>query len=308
MKKREIKLYIDITGNNISVPRYDFGKGKKGLYIQGGVHGGEVTYFIFERLYNFLKQNEKKLNGVVTLVPIVNPVSWNQRIYYYTVGKFDLYKGKDWNRSYNSDPNTTMSARNSQKLFDIAKRYKVSIDLHTARMSRPYSIYFDKKVEEIVKICGIRYNYFIKNSKADGSFNHSLLKAGVNSLAIECGEHDSYNVENIKEVENAIKNLISQMKLIEKEEINKNVVQTTSKIKTIFSPISGFVKYNFNPRDTYKKGDILCEIISSSDIGKKKKVVAQECGIMFELARTNIAWVGDELIRVIDFKDLRDID
>src|SRR3972149_10364805 len=123
MKKTKLHLYTDISGNEIGVNQYHYGSGKKSLYIQGGVHGGELTYFIFVELDRWLRQNEDKLKKTVTLTPLVNPTAWNQRVYYYTVGKFDLYKGRDWNRSY-PGKDTTLSARNSAKVFEYMKNYE----------------------------------------------------------------------------------------------------------------------------------------------------------------------------------------
>ena len=138
MKKKKLALYKAVYGDEVSVLVYTFGKGKNTLYIQGGVHGGEVTFFILHELVNYLKSIEEKLDGTVTVVPICNPVSWSQRVYYYTAGKFDLYKGKDWNRSYPGSE-TTLSSRMSKKIFEIASKHECVIDLHTARNSKPLS-------------------------------------------------------------------------------------------------------------------------------------------------------------------------
>jgi predicted deacylase len=40
------------------------------------------------------------LCGKIIIVPIANPLSWMQRVHYTTIGKYDFYDGKDWNRNF----------------------------------------------------------------------------------------------------------------------------------------------------------------------------------------------------------------
>jgi len=215
MNVTKVNLYTDISGNKIGALKYEFGKGESLLYLQGGVHGGETTFFIFQELFEFFKKNESKLRGKVTLIPIVNPVAWNQRIYYYTVGKFDLYKGKDWNRSYPSTAKKTMSAQNSKVFFNIAKNYQLSLDFHTARISKPYTVFFNKNALDIIRTFGLPYNYLVpKSPEFSRSFDNALEKAGKLSFTVECGSHDSYNQKNINEVVDAIKRLVASRKIL----------------------------------------------------------------------------------------------
>jgi len=302
MKKSKIQLYTDISGNEIGTSRYDFGSGDKKIYIQGGVHGGEVTYFIFNKLYDYLSKNEAKLNGIVTLVPVVNPIAWNQRVYYYTVGKFDLYKGKDWNRSYPGNEKGTLSQRNSKAIYDIASKYEVVIDLHTARVSKPYGIYFGEEDVDLVIKMGLEYNFYVEsNQKFDGTLNSALIGSKVKSIAVECGSHDNYDADAVDEVYNGLLNIIKNEALKEQKQ---NIF---TKPLTIYAEKSGFAKYNFQPREEFKRGDVLCTIQPSETLGEEIEVRAEFDGIMSELAKSNVCWEGDELVKVIKSTDLRSI-
>jgi uncharacterized protein len=92
--RRSIAEVASIDGNSLSVYGYTLGDGEKSVYIQGGMHGGEITYWIFHRFYQELLN--QTLLKQVTLVPIANPFSWQQRSYFYTAGKFSFIDGKDW--------------------------------------------------------------------------------------------------------------------------------------------------------------------------------------------------------------------
>lgn len=311
MKKQARYLYTDISGNAINYFTYEYGQGDKKLYIQGGVHGGETTYYIFNELHNFLLKHEKSLQGKILLAPMINPVAWSQRIYYYTIGKFDLYKGADWNRSY-PGAETTMSARNSRIIYDIAKEYKVCIDLHTARISKPYTIFHDKKILPLLKIFGLPYNFFIdvndiKNIKYKGMFSKVFGKRG---FTCECGSHDNFDLENIEEVLNGIKRLLIYLNLLSDTNIclpSNRVSYLFNKVFVLYSEASGFVKYNTAPRKKFENGQSLCTILDSSQLGKTIAVKAPYEGVMFELAKSSIVWTGDELFRVINKNDIEQI-
>lgn len=308
MKKTKLNLYTDISGNSVDINLYHFGKGPSGLYIQGGVHGGEFTYFIFEKLHDWLIQNENFLTKKITLAPMVNPPAWNQRVYYYTVGKFDLYKGKDWNRSYPGGQ-TTLSARNSQKISDFIQPYEFALDLHTARTSAPYLIFMDKRMTPYVQAFGLKYNVFLDKNKAEnpykGTFDYALLDKKTLSMTCECGSHDEYDEQNVDMVYKSILNLIYKLNIYEKTNITKTPKQiVVKKIDTIFAPVSGFTRFHLPPHASFIAGDVLATMTHASDISKKTQIKALFNGVMFELARSHISWVGDELMRVCYNKNL----
>ncbi len=304
MRKAKLLLFNDISGNDVNINLYHYGQGENRLYIQGGIHGGEVTYYIFNELHDWLIKNEKKLKGTITLLPIVNPPAWNQRMYYYTMGKFDFYKGKDWNRSY-LGTDTTLSARNSEKIFRLAKKYEFCLDLHTARTSKPYTIFNDLNILKYLRDFGLKYNFFINPdnpnySLFNGTLTDALFKAKVKSFACECGSHDSLEPENVSLVTNSITNLIDSLGIL-KGTMKPSMSQQfrLNQISTIYSNDSGFIKYNFEPHQKFKKGQVLGEIFNSSQLGNTSVLIAESDGIMFELAKTHIAWTGDEVMRVV---------
>lgn len=305
MTKKKVNLYTDISGNKIGFLTYEYGTGQPGLYIQGGVHGGETTYFIFQELHTYLKENEKHLQKKVMLAPMVNPAAWNQRIYYYTVGKFDLYKGADWNRSYPGAINT-LSARNSKILFDLARQYEVSIDLHTARVSKPYTIFNNKEVRHFIEAIGLPYNQISENDKYNGTFHEALSAVNKASFTIESGSHDSYSQENIKNVCDGIKRILQKLQIIQENNVNSvtNKVNLFRDVDTIYSALSGFVQYFIYPQEVFQQNDILCRIFPSDSLKKNIDIRADYDGVMFELPKTHIIWTGDELFRLIRRKDI----
>lgn len=301
MMKTSLFLYTDITGSKVDIPIYTFGKGKNYICITGGVHGGEVTYFIFHKLYHWLIENEKKLNYEVCLIPIVNPPAWHQRVYYYTVGKFDLYKGKDWNRSYPGD-NTSLSARISKKIYTIVSKYDIVIDLHTARCSNPYTIFMDENIKDVVASIGLKFNLLFPisdktNLTYQGTLTQTLKNTCTKSFVIECGSHDDFNQSKINSVYRGIVNLFKE----QKPKIHQQIMVT--KIRTLYADTAGFVKYAVNPQTKVKKRDLICTIYTSNNLGKTILLMADFDGYVLELSKTHILWEGDEVFKYTTNQD-----
>ncbi len=314
MKKSQIHLYTDISGNKINTTLYKFGStNKKGIYIQGGIHGGEVTYFIFAKLYQWLTKNEANLKQNITLAPMINPVAWNQRIYYYTAGKFDLYKGKDWNRSYGSEKQNTLSERMSKSILDMARAHDFVIDLHTARTSAPYLIYTDNSLRTYILKYGLAYNFFIdlnkeSNKKFEGTLNHALKELGIQCVTYECGSHDSHNEEDINEVSRSILSYLQDSSTATSTSKPDQKRSIFTQVNTIFAEISGFINYLISPRMHVEKGTPLMEIYSSGDLKTTYVIKSPIDGIILELSKTHICWEGDELIRIVPTEAIQNYD
>ncbi len=308
IKQIKIPLFTDISGNEININGVEIGNGKPSIYVQGGTHGGEVTFYILKELYRLLRESYNQ--GTVVIVPISNPVSWNQRVYNYTVGKFDMQTGKDWNRNFPGSQKKGLLELRANKLFDFAKNFDLVIDLHTSRKSIPFGIFNNDSIDkELIKNVGLKYNYLI-SSKKDTSMMSALSNIGVSAFEMECGSHDSYEIENIQEVLNSISNLLSKYKIINRSK----QISITNKGKYIFdawstyySPLSGFIEYNSKPGDTVGKGQEVCKIWRSDKLFSCTKIKAKTDIILMKKFQSNILWKGDQIVQGIDKSILQSI-
>ena len=167
ISKEQFTLSIgnSISGSPLSVLGYRFSQGTgPSIYIQGGTHGGEITFPIFKMLSDFLTKSAD-WNGMVTLIPLSHPLSWNQRYYFYTAGKFDNYNGKDWNRSFPGDKDGSTTQRCSHMIFEEASKHDLVIDLHTSRISNPFVIVAREDLVEYGGISGIHRCYRQRRQK-----------------------------------------------------------------------------------------------------------------------------------------------
>jgi predicted deacylase len=298
------------SGLDITIHKHLFTSQKNGrtIYIQGGIHGGEITFWLFNKLFKYLEQDAFK--GKIILVPIANPIAWNQRIYFYNPGKFSFYNGKDWNRNFPGNKLGNLGERISSTISKFVLDADLVIDLHTSRKSIPFTITLSEKNLEITQRLKIKYNYLADTEeKSNASLGKTLsgfcLEKGIPNIAIECGSHDSYNPKHVETVFKALKNLLRHKT---KNEIERNTpLKYFKKLKTYRAPCGGFVKYNFNPGEIFKKGEELFRIYETKTLNTYKKIKAKENGVILKSSPTHILWSGDEVLQVINEEDLNNI-
>ncbi len=290
-------------GTELNILNYELDSEKPGknIYIQSGIHGGEVTQWIIHELYAFLKDN--LLSGKVTLVPCANPVSWTQRIYYSTNGKFDLYMGKDWNRNFPGNPEGSLGERIAAVLFENAKKNDFVLDLHTSRESVPFGIFSRKEYECFVQTIGMKYNQFIDMSATAyaNTMNGSLDKEGVANMCIECGSHDSYEPQNVRDVVNGIKRLLASQGMIDvkQTELAPETVKVFAKTVKYTAPKGGLIKLAKPLGAKVQKGDELFYCYDNNELGEKIVVVSNHDGVLFKTSPTHIYWSGDDVVQLL---------
>jgi uncharacterized protein len=95
------------------------------VYIQAAVHGAEVQgYLVVLWLLRFFEQHPPY--GTVTLVPMANPDGINGKLGDYTLGRFDLTTGDNWNRCYQDVPLPTVLPTTREGFKHYLKHYLLS--------------------------------------------------------------------------------------------------------------------------------------------------------------------------------------
>lgn len=299
-KKFRLNLGEAIGGGPLSVVGYSLGRGQPATYIQGGIHGGEITYPIFRKLFEYLTNHQFK--GTITLVPIANPVSWSQRLYFYTAGKFSLYDGRDWNRFFPGRKDGTTAERLAHLLFTEVKKHDFAIDLHTSRWSKPFLIIDDKKYLPLAKKMGISHTYLANLRASVGASGGPLSEAighfGIDGFTLECGSHDSMDPTTANYCFEVLLNALGSRGHFEHKSPLKPGVYYTQ-LKTYPAPVSGFVEYLVGFYQAFKKGDVLYRIYPSHDLKEVVSVRAQEAGVMDKHQPSHTALVGDEVVQII---------
>lgn len=92
------------SGDSLALQIYKFIGGQPGrkAYIQSNLHGVEIVgNAVIHQLIDFLSSLDKsQIDGEIWLVPACNPLGTNQRMHFFSTGRFNSYDGKDWNRIF----------------------------------------------------------------------------------------------------------------------------------------------------------------------------------------------------------------
>lgn len=295
-----------VTGADLSIKGYRFnsGVGPK-IYIQGGTHGGEVTFLIFKLLNDFLSNNTK-WQGSVTLVPIANPFSWNQRVHYTTVGKFNFYDGKDWNRAFPGNKEESTAERWADVIFQEASKHDFVIDLHTSRLSLPFMIISREDLVDEMLRSGILPTYLASKMDKNFPLPDAIDNISKKGITIECGSHDSMDTKNAQKCFEAILNLLRINGVLKDGE---SLPETSTafyfkKYDSYFSPESGFVEYIHPLGQQLEKGETLYRVNITKNLGEVLEIKARENCIIMKYQPTHIATVGDEVVSVVNLSDI----
>ncbi len=292
-------ISTNVSGNetNIKTIEFDSNVSGKSIYIQSGLHGGEITYWIQERLHKILKSS--LVRGRVTLCPCANPIAWQQRSYFYTHGKFDLYDGKDFNRNFAGDSNGSLSEQISHKLYNIASSHDLSIDLHTSRNSIPFSIFSNDELNDAILTLGLKYNYKHTPSQPQ-AFDDVLNANGYKAFTIECGSHDSYEEEHITEVTNAICRILKSYDMIDANVKPSNNKPSIFTQQILMRASNGcYITFNKKAGDDFKIDDLLYTEHYPSDFSIKE-IKAHEVGTIIKTVPTHIFASGDEVLHYVN--------
>lgn len=299
-----LSVGASITGADLLIKGYRYKNGNgPAVYIQGGTHGGEVTFSVFKLLNEFLLQSEE-WNGLVTLVPISNPFSWNQRVHYSTIGKFNFYDGKDWNRSFPGNNDGSTSERWASAIFTEAQKHDFVIDLHTSRNSLPFNIISREDLLSVCRDTGLPFTYLASKMKGGMPLPDAIDAISGKGITIECGSHDSMDKENAQKSFEAILNIFRSIGLLNDNK-EKNISESVyfTKYDSYFAPESGFVEY-VNPLGaSIKKGELLYILNTSKNLGEVVNIYAREDCTIMKYQPTHITWIGDEVVMVLNDKD-----
>ena len=309
--KKDIVIGTDVVGHPIYITKHviDSEKPGKVVYVQGGIHGGEITLHMIRDIYDYLKNNIKA--GKVFFVPFANPFGWGQKSYTYTVGKFNNKTGEDFNRTFGSNSQGNTSVQIAKAIIKECEDEKIdfAVDLHTAHTSFPHTISFSEKDMCFVKQSNIEYNRLCYNSEEyKTTLNYQLTKRGINNFTIECGSHDSIDKTYQKQVVEGVLNVIKNLGICDFEpELERTNQVTFSKSVSYFAECGGIVEFNFDLGERFKKGDVLYTIHPANLQEESHKKIAEFDGVIFRFAKTHIYNAFDEVMRVFRNEDLTEV-
>lgn len=307
ISKDRIAIGSTITDTPIELVTYRVAAPAKGrkVYIQSGIHGGEITHWTQHRLFNFLKENLQA--GEVVFVPIANPASWEQRAYFYTFGKFSLYDGRDFNYHFPGKADGSLNQRIARELYKLAEGSDLALDLHTARNSIPFGIYSRDAYQDIIRDLGLTYNFQDQGEKAEIELMDQLDANNIPNVCVECGSHDEYDVDKNEQVFQGILRVLAKMGLIDKRHTTTadGPVYSFQSDRKIIAQESGFIRYDAGLGVPFKKGESLFTLYRATALGEEYRETASEDGVAYKRAPTHIYRIGDDTLHYVPMDNLK---
>ena len=307
--KKDIVVGTTVAGQPIYITCYTIDSEKPGktFYLQGGIHGGEITLHMIREIYNEVKKHI--VAGKVKFIPFVNPMGWAQKSYAYTVGKFSNKTGEDFNRTYGKATLNSATAALSKEILKECEDVAAAIDLHTAHTSFPHTITMSENNLELAKLANIEYNRLCFGSEEyKATLAGQLSLKNIPNFTIECGSHDDINEEYKIDVVKGVLNVIGSFGIIDRvPQQNKKRQVGFSKSVSYFAECGGIVDFKKQLGENFKKGDTLFTIMPANLQEREIEVKAEFDGIVFRFAKTHIYDSYDEVMRVFNLSDLKSI-
>lgn len=284
-----------LVNQQLDIPVFEMGQGKKKIAVVGGVHGNEPeSLFIIREVLNLL--SGKKLSVKLKILPGVNGMALinNTR-----VGAFD---GKDLNRSFPGNMKGTLTDRIAAIIFNEVKSCDVVIDIHTVINEGDFMGMFlanakkreQLKTENAVRLMKPPIIWKVGGSiSSGGALDEALLEMGVCGIGIEVprlGLLDSKTLSHISEgIAKIIMNpdLNKAPKLSTPIPILGSINRHQSDIGGIYTPVAGLMS-------PIKKGQIIGLI---TDLRTMKDIpqVSEQNGILFVQSTQKVVRTGDKI-------------
>jgi len=303
IENKTILVSTSSCGTKIEIEEYIIDSKKKGktIYIQGGIHGGEITLPIIRRICDFLKVNLKQ--GKVIFIPFANPISWSQKAYCYTTGKFSFTDGRDFNRCFGR--NGDVNCKIASCLMEEASKCDFAIDLHTAMRSVPYTIFSNLNYVEYIKYLGLKFNYYCPpEAEFENTFDIQLEMRKIPNIVIECGSHDEVNEENINNVFSGIINLLKHFNMVEGDAVSFENYYF-DKVIQLKNSVAGIINFKKNLGDQIKCGEELYRInppqLNENEIIEKSKIN----GVIYRLSKSHVCEENTSVMFVIENSNFR---
>lgn len=256
--------------------------------IVGGQHGNEWNgIYISQKIFKEMKN--KEIRGTLIVLPILNPLAFNQKSRVSNIDNIDL------NRTYLSNSYRKPTEILGKLLFEnIFSKMDYIVDIHTGGPGEYFPHVAVQSRERVISASLIFPN-IIKTSGQNGSLVSSSEKRNINSYLIEIGKGRDINYEYTNKAIKGLKNFFKGINLY-KGKINRNKEEIFENKEKISSPISGFLETNLDLGDYVDKNEKIGEI--ERVLGESVEVKSPVSGKIMYLRKEKAVSEGESIAYV----------
>ena len=240
------------TKTNIIVFEYKHPKAKKTIYLQGGLHGIELSGIPV--ILEFMKEIETlQLEDHYLCIPFSNPMGIDSQIMGIQVGYNNLHTNAqnclNWNRICQLRYDGSIEGNWIHQLLNYAETADIVLDLHTAGAEAIPHIYCHTSQIEFAKGLGIPH--ILSWDQPSNSFSDTCFNIGKVALTFELSSSRSVNRSVIK---NGVAYLKRFFNLIPKEQTSE-IWDVSKQLKKLLVPEPGILCWNKNCGDFLTKNE-----------------------------------------------------
>jgi len=220
VRRRPLRIGERADGSEVVLPLIEY-RGPPGpaVFIGAGIHGDELTgQASIWKLHEYLR--DRRIRGTVTIMPAMNPEGLNYDIRGMPEADVDL------NRLYPGRPRGPLAERITSRIWTIASRHDMIIDLHTNGRSLPFVLIdpvtgeLKRRTDELAFATGLTVleelaaeDYAAENLGA--SLGGVSASKGIPSITIELGGGRAIDWGTVDAGYVALTNVLSYAKVID---------------------------------------------------------------------------------------------
>jgi len=282
------------------------------ITIISGQHGTEYVG-IATAIEVIRKIDPKKLAGVIIVVPVVNPLGFEQRTRLAFPLDDDFDGTRNLNRLWPGDSKGSLAHLSIHAVFaQVVKKSQYLLDLHggdiyeflcpCTMITKVGKEKVDEESRMLAEIIG--YDYIVEAEVSSLDRGRSKTEAsliGIPAVIVETGDQGKYDGKLVDKAFTGISNVLKYLKMVEgKVEPKKNykIVHEMVKIK---AKIGGLFVQSVSVGNVVKKGDKLGQVISI-DGSLVEDVMATESGLLIESFCNPAVNTGETLAEIAIFE------
>ncbi len=291
------------VGERLLIKKNTIGEGDKRVCILTGIHGDElegqyVCYELLRRLNNDLQN----LHCQVDVYPALNPLGVDSVT--RGIPTFDL----DMNRIFPGSPNGHLIENVAHQIIQDLKGADLAVDIHSSNIylyempqARISNLYCDK-LAPIAQLMNLDFIWIHDAATVlEATIAHSLNSIGVPTVVVEMGIGMHITKEYGDRLVDGLLNTLKHMCLYTGEvtsKISTPIISTKGDVAFINANRSGVIISNVTHGTYVKKGDQLCQIVSSLTGEILENVLAPTSGLVFTIRSYPIVYEGSLIARI----------
>lgn len=285
-----LEVFSLFDGSPISLPCGIVSRGEGDrVCIMSGQHGNEWNGIYASQKF-FEQISSKDIEGTVIILPVVNPLAFNERSRVSSIDNIDL------NRTFmNETRNKPTKYLGRLLLENIFSEVDFTVDLHTGGPGE-YSPHVGVPVEEKVELASrLLFNDVIVGACSSGSLEEASTNYGFTNLTVEAGFQRNLNYVYIDEILDGLDNFLKSLDILEGHS-NVGSFSVYYNKEVLPSPLSGFFKPSVELGDYVEKGEKIGVVEEFFDGGES--VEAPATGKVLYLRREDVVGRGENLVHI----------